>query len=630
MGFGMRCTSVVGTIGLALLGSVGCGDDSGTGGTGGTGGGPAAGPTVDIVVDADRNGVADAASEADQAGEMEYQGNVGALFLPNLDDDDSDGYRDSDDVKVAGNGDELDLATFKLTACEDCPKGSTGLLEIDAESAKNVRIFAFDPAAKTWALVAGETNWCMDEAPECTPVASWAVSSANVKAGVTLGIEARDVIRSTEVGWIGVVDLKYSVTDADGNPVTSDGSPKGEDTARMRVAPWVLFGNISPFDRVWSSDDSSVFVEGVAEGAEAAGVAYDPYGNYGDQWTQDFFQTGYWAMPRAGENGEVVSQGMAVGNARPWGRNNSDNQLPIRWLMKNYLAPDKAVLQVYKTNHTGDSYDSHGNHDLIPPYENGSESFPLGRILIGSGVLKETRTFYNAQGAQSPYYTADTSWLLVGHVDEYLSYAPASTERGWKLLVGSPRLAREMLEDAQAAGNGDAVMHEGKEWYDFNTGGEYPADITIDEVLADTELMAGSQSAQAAIDDEVGKLQEAIGLADDEIIEIPFLIGSQNFGGTKVHIAYQPGTVNMLVMGDVAVIPKPFGPKIGGEDIFEADLQESMGSGVNKLGKDGKGMTLVFADDWDFYHRLDGEVHCGTNPEASAPFTSLNWWETDR
>jgi hypothetical protein len=55
-----------------------------------------------------------------------------------------------------------------------------------------------------------------------------------------------------------------------------------------------------------------------------------------------------------------------------------------------------------------------------------------------------------------------------------------------------------------------------------------------------------------------------------------------------------------------------------------------MGSGVNKLGKDGNGMTLVFADDWDFYHRLDGEVHCGTNPEASAPFTSLNWWETDR
>ena len=27
----------------------------------------------------------------------------------------------------------------------------------------------------------------------------------------------------------------------------------------------------------------------------------------------------------------------------------------------------------------------------------------------------------------------------------------------------------------------------------------------------------------------------------------------------------------------------------------------------------------MFADNWDYYHALDGEVHCGTNPEGAAP-----------
>jgi protein-arginine deiminase len=38
----------------------------------------------------------------------------------------------------------------------------------------------------------------------------------------------------------------------------------------------------------------------------------------------------------------------------------------------------------------------------------------------------------------------------------------------------------------------------------------------------------------------------------------------------------------------------------------------------------------VYVDNWDLYHRLDGEVHCGTNPETSAPFSSVNWWETGK
>jgi protein-arginine deiminase len=624
----MRRSILLGTLGLSLLAS-GCGDDSGTGGGGGGGGPPQAGPRIDIVVDADRNGVADLESAADQESEESFEGAVGAVFLPNFDDDDGDEYRDCDDVTVASNGDDLDLAKFKLAPCDLCADDVKGELTIDAESSKNVRIFWRNPETQEWQLVLGETNWCMDEAPECTPVATLPLDAGTVKAGAEFAIEARDFMRSKDVGWIGVVDLNYKVTDAAGEPLTSDENPEGSDRAFLRLAPWILNGNLSPFDKVWSSDESTEFVDGVQESADAAEVTYETYGNYGDQWTQDWMQTGYFAMPIQGEGGEVVVHGMGVANARPWGRNNSDNQLPLRWLMRNYLGPNKGVFHAYKEPHTGDTYDSHGNHDLIPAYTNGDQSFPLGRIIIGSGVLKETRDFYNAQGAQSPYYTSNSSWLLVGHVDEYFSYAPAATERGWKLLVAAPVRARGMFDDLSADGGGALIVHQNKDFYDFQSGNLVPADSSVDELLANEDVMDASQTAQVFVDEEIQKLADEVGLADDEIVEMPFLYGAIN-AGYKAHVAYQPGTVNLLLMGDVAAIPKPFGPRVNGEDIFETDLNQRLGTSAEKLGKDGQGLVNVYVDNWDLYHRLDGEVHCGTNPETSAPFSSVNWWETGK
>lgn len=620
---------------LLFLVWAGCGDDgSGTGGSkdddgdGAGAGTPTPAIVIDIVVDANRDGFADPESAADQDGEERWDASVGAIFLPNLDDDDGDEIRDADDGFLNGGNDPLDLAAFSVTACPDCPDDAYGQLDIDAESAKNVRIYAL--RADGPMLVAGELAACTEDVPQCVPQMSFQLGIDEVRAGMTFLIEGRDVVRELNVGWQGIVDLSYSVLDAEGVPLTSDANPDGVDRAKMRVAPWQLFGNLSPFDHVWSSGDSNVFEQGVGEGAEHAGVEYTAYSNWGDQWTQDFFQTGFFSMPIRDANGNTVIHGMAVANARPWGRSNSDSQLPIRWLTKNYLGPDKATLVVYKNPHSGDSFDSHGNHDLLPAYTNGAESFPLGRIIHGSGILSETKKFYAAQLLQGPPLVVDTAWLIVGHVDEYLSYVPANTPRGWKLMVGSGRLGREMLLEQQAAGNGAVMMHVGKFWYDFDGGGTYPADISIDDVLADAELLEATQDAQEVIDDEIDKLKAAVGLTDDEIIEIPFIFEQEQYGGQKYKIAYQPGTVNSLVMGNTIVIPKPFGPIIGGVDIFEADLEERLGTAVNGLGSDGQGMYIVFADDWDLYHRLSGEVHCGTNPEASAPFTSVNWWETGR
>ncbi len=625
----LSSVTVVGLLALAA-----CGDDTQAAG-GGNAGGSSTGPAyvIDIVVDANRDGKVDPTDAADQDNEDKWDAAVGAMFLPNLDDDDEDEVRDADDTVVGSGNDELDFSVIHITACPDCPSDSKATLEIDAASAPYVRIFGQNNGS--WVPVLGEVAACWNEddevEPTCSQVTRLEIPGEVVRAGTDLVIEGRDFLRS-EDGWTGYVDIGYAVTDANGELLSSEANPDGVDKVRMRVAPWQLFGNLHPFDRVWSSNDSPEFVEGIEDATDAAGITYETYGNYGDQWTQDFFQTGYFVTTRLNDEGETVTHGMTVANARPWGRNNSDAQLPMRWLYKNYLGPDHAAIAVYKTKHSGDSFDSHGNHDLLPPYENGDSNYPLGRILHGSGILKETKEFYKAQLLQGPPYVVQSDWLYVGHVDEFLSYVPADTPRGWKLLISSPRLSREMLTSLSDAGKGDLIVHEGKQWINFDTGNYFDADITVDALLADPIRLEASQDAQAMIDQEVEKIMDEVGLTADEVIEMPNLFDQVDLGSSAYKVAYQPGTVNMLVFGDYVVIPKPFGPKDGGEDVYEKDLQDRLGTAVNKLGSDGKGLKVYFTDDWDTYHRLDGEVHCGSNPETMvAPYTTgINWWETGR
>ncbi len=125
-----------------------------------------------------------------------------------------------------------------------------------------------------------------------------------------------------------------------------------------------------------------------------------------------------------------------------------------------------------------------------------------------------------------------------------------------------------MLTALSDAGKGDLIVHENKQWIDFDTGGYTDADITVDALLADPVVLEASQNAQSFIDQEVEKIMDEVGLTDDEVIEIPNLFNQVDLGSSVYHVAYQPGTVNMLVFGDYVVIPKPFGPKDGGEDVI--------------------------------------------------------------
>ncbi len=570
---------------------------------------------IDIVVDAKRDGKAELSDANDQDHENEWSVDFGASFLANLDDDDANKIRDADDAILNGPADELDLSPIMVAAWPEAPDGSTGLFRMDPLSAENVRLWkkALDGV---WVLVGGGVGPCNADDPACVVTPDVTFSIEEVRAGLTLGIEARFFRRSLTDGWTGITQLSYQINDGAGAPITSDAAPNGLDEAKIRVAPWLMFGNLSPITRVFSNNVMPTFVSGLTKLNTDASSEYKKITNWSDHWTQDYFQTGWTSVPR----GDGIIQGMKVANARPWGRCDAPSCWPINWLKKGYLGPDAAMIEIYKKAGTGNTYDSHGNHDLIPPYENGDKKFPYGRIIHGSGVLKETQAFYAAQEVQGPQLIANTAWLYVGHIDEVFSYVPANTPRGWKLLAGSCTLARKMLEDASKAGYGNITMFKGQEW---NTGsGNVDAEISIDEVLANQDLMAASQKSQAIIDDMVDQMKSEIGLTDDEIVEMPFLIEDVGDG----MLAYNPGTANSLVVGDYIGIPKPWGPVIGGTDLFEKDLLDRLGTAENELGADGKGLQVYFVDDWEWYHALAGEVHCGSNIDAPPP-ADEQWWK---
>lgn len=578
-------------------------------------------PIIDLVVDADRNGVVDPAANSDQVYEDFWDHESGASLLANLDDDDGDKLEDAFDGAVNGEEDSKDLARIRVAPWAKMPEGATGEVALEAEDLKYIRVFRKVGDAE-WDLVAGSVGACSDPKPgaaDCKYVQKFKVSSAEILNGAEFGIESRQ-LRMETTGWDGYVRIGLTVRTKAGVIIKTPANPDDADFVTMRVAPWMLFGNHSVFDKVRSDSYHKTFVADLEIAVPKAGIKLETYKGWNDQWTQDFYQTGWTSIPAP--DGKV--QGMRIGNARPYGRAAGEKWLPITWLRNNYLGPDHGILAVYKKT-GGTTYDSHGNHDLLPPYVNGDATFPSGRIITGSGVLKETMDFYAAQLVQGPPLVVETKWLIVGHVDEVLSYVPADTPRGWKLLIASDDLCKDMYEQASKAGYGQVEMFVGKfHWYKAAGNKMVDAATSIDEALDDQDLMQWSQEAGVKTEAIRKVVVAAVGLADDEIIPIPFLTEKE---GSQM-VAWNPGTVNSLVYGNHIAIPNPFGPIIKNEDMMAKDLKDRLGTDVHKLGKDGKGLGVHFVDDFMSYHVNLGEVHCGTNAEGPAQLDK--WWEVVR
>jgi protein-arginine deiminase len=153
----------------------------------------------------------------------------------------------------------------------------------------------------------------------------------------------------------------------------------------------------------------------------------------------------------------------------------------------------------------------------------------------------------------------------------------------------------------------------------FPTGS---AEVTIKDfldvgVLGHTaaDLKTFNDDAQTSINAARSTFKAALGLSESDIIDVPGLF-IPNEGFPTQADALTAGMVNMLVLNGHCIVPKPFGPVVGGKDLFEEDLKTSL----KKFA-----LTISFLDDWEEYHIALGEVHCSSNTLRTP--TQAKWWE---
>uniref|UniRef100_A0A6I8NV05 Protein-arginine deiminase n=2 Tax=Ornithorhynchus anatinus TaxID=9258 RepID=A0A6I8NV05_ORNAN len=380
-------------------------------------------------------------------------------------------------------------------------------------------------------------------------------------------------------------------------------SPIFTDSVVFRVAPWIMTPNtLTPLEVfVCSLDDNESpnveFLEAVTKLALKADcqLTICPLvDNRNDRWIQDEMEFGYIEAPH--KSFPVVFDSP---------RNRGLKDFPF----KRVLGPDFGYVTRELENGQASSLDSFGNLDVSPPVSVRGKEYPLGRILIGSSfpksggrrMAKIIRNFLYAQKVQEPVELY-SDWLAVGHVDEFLSFVPASGQKGFRLLLASPNACFKLFQEKKDEGHGDAAQFDGL---------KIVKKVTINEILEDETLRSDSRYVQSCIDWNREVLKRELSLTERDIIDIPQLFKISNSSAE----AYFPDMVNMVVLGKYLGIPKPFGPIINGR----CCLEEKVLSLLEPLG-----LNCTFIDDYLSYHVLMGEVHCGTNVRRK-PF-SFKWW----
>lgn len=567
-------------------------------------------PYADLRADANRDGQVRFDDDSD-ANKLDWNAKVGAVFLANIDDDDLHCRWTENDDKVAlcndaadevinGEDDALDLARLKTRPVPKATDDMTAVVVVDTpEAVDRVRLFyRTGPGSMELAVVSPETTF----------------TAAQIRAGIELAIEARDIVRDPAV-WDGYVNVRYTI-----NTILGPSS----DVVRMRVAPVLTYHHLLPAEQIWVSNTqrlgNSAFRQDLADACEATSLPAPTEVAGDDPWTQDFFEPAFMSMPKEDGTQHVIRVNYRSANVYEPEKAES----PLRRagsLVFRLRGKDIAGVQQFDIGHDPemDTLNSFGNLETVPPYTANGTTFPFGRILRGETKSyfpdRSFETMLEAQGQQPPIYI-DTSWLLVGHVDETLSFVKAPTPRGWKVLVNDARLAKQMLEEQVAAGNGELTMFAGKFWVDEETDETTPAEVSISAVLANPLVMQASAEAAVEVDAQLAMLKRELGLADDEVIRVPFLHTLRE--GRSA--AYQPGTVNGVYLSDSHfAAPDPHGPVVDGRDIFKDALAKPL---------EEIGITTHFVEDWDEYHVGVGEVHCGSNATRRIPDTK--WWEAGR
>ncbi|MBG0564859.1 protein-arginine deiminase family protein [Actinoplanes aureus] len=560
---------------------------------------PPPAPLFKLLIDTARSG---ALTEAIPGWKWGAAGH-GAVVLVNNDDDGTTGRPDNEDATVDPGNDAAELTALSIERTAAAPAGTVLELRVDNQAA--LRIFAGTAAGAP--EIIGPGTAASHRFADLTP------------ARIDLAMEG---VRYAGPGFPGEVTLTLRTTDPAGT-VT-------DQIATVRVAPWIIPNHLDPAEKVFVVDAgpfNSAFRAALATHVTAAGCTLVELPLVaGDIWMQDACEFGYASVPGATLRSVLRSP-------QPRGLDTA---------ARNMLAPDLGFL-VEGDVALANTFDSTGNLEATPPVTVGGKHYPFGRVYFGPGRGADTfdpkvRDFLRAQIVQDPI-EVNTGWLSVGHVDEVISFVPAPSGKGFKLVLPSPRRAYEILDKLKATHGSEPILKGRKLLVRFPAPGDTLVERTISDFLklrddfhpelrdmvaaglvAHTArpLRVFNRNRQTDIDGVRKKLIKELGLAASDVIDLPVIFMPNPPLPTRAD-ALTGNVVNILLLNKHCVVPRPFGPLIGADDQFEKDVTDKLGP---------LGLTVDWIDNWDDYHVRQGEVHCATNTLRTAK--PAKWWEFER
>ncbi|KAF4419919.1 hypothetical protein FACUT_11359 [Fusarium acutatum] len=265
-------------------------------------------------------------------------------------------------------------------------------------------------------------------------------SQRELQAGLDLGIDARTTGRPESWdsrypdSWDGRVTVRFTV---------QVGGTKSSDTVMLRVIPVLTHHHLQKVEEVLTAHNVLSpylvdFTNKLESITKDAGMKKDLYlfNVTLDKWVQDFVEPGYASMP--GPNGTVSIRIMI---RCPRDKREGGLLLFLSFRKAGVGAVQHLGMSSLKIN-------AGGNIEAIPPYTFKGKTWPAGYLIVGKHGSESHHilSYLEAQESQKPLWL-DTSWLAVGHVDEFLQFIPANNNRGWVAVISDPRLAIKLLQD---------------------------------------------------------------------------------------------------------------------------------------------------------------------------------------
>ena len=196
-------------------------------------------------------------------------------------------------------------------------------------------------------------------------------------------------------------------------------------------------------------------------------------------------------------------------------------------------------------------------------------STPSDMLVLGNNSDRFLRDFFTMRGYDESLILADTSWLPVGHVDEFLSVLPDPINpNGIIILRASPLLALKLLKTATSAELASHMKHFPNSTLTgalnlfflhrrLNATGDFLSDESTETTEATNRFLKDQINYEKRIERNIELLIELARMRSPNlqitVDEIPVLYDTRAYSSSTF-----PNPINLLSLGSYVMLPDPF------------------------------------------------------------------------